>query len=492
MVLQKWTPSLLDKFIILSLSLIVIFYGWLYQGFAQDDAFITYRYAHNLVSGHGFVYNLNEPVLGTTTPFYSIILAMVALISGQEIRLISHLISSFSLWGAGLLLYYLGRNHNALWAGATAVVFITNPLLISAIGMETFFLLFLLLLTLQSYLAGKFKLAGILLGLLILTRYETAIFGGILGVHFFTRRKQLPFWLILSALLVAIWLAFAWYRFGNLIPNSAQVKLVEKEGYAFATGLLIWWAIYANQSFWYYALAPLILLGSYTIIRFKKLTSGYALILIWTIMYFSVASLVAGSFSWYYGPLMPGLAILIVWGVIFGAQLVGQLVYLPKWNLARSSIAAGLSVLVIGGLLMLQIFSAVTGWVKHEGRIIDSREILYRDIVEWLQQNADHNQSLAAGEIGILGYYSHMRIIDLRGLVTPSLLPALLQGRVATLKEVMASYKPDYLLTDEEVLIKAMLHYPHYRPVQTFREGTYILYKRQAPDEKINDVKIAQ
>ena len=31
-----------------------------------DDTYITFRYAINLAEGHGFVYNINEPVLGTT------------------------------------------------------------------------------------------------------------------------------------------------------------------------------------------------------------------------------------------------------------------------------------------------------------------------------------------------------------------------------------------------------------------------------------------
>jgi hypothetical protein len=138
----------------------------------------------------------------------------------------------------------------------------------------------------------------------------------------------------------------------------------------------------------------------------------------------------------------------------------------------------------ISGLIVLQILSATTGWVNYKGQIIDARESVYRDVAEWLLQNADPDQTLAVGEIGILGYYSHMRIIDLRGLVTPSLLPAMLQGRVATLTQAIDLYKPDYLLTDEEVLIKAMPRYPHYEPVQTFREGTYILYRQQVPDRQ--------
>src|SRR4051794_40743160 len=39
-----------------------------------DDAYITYRYALNLGDGHGFVYNVGDHVLGTTTPLWAAIL----------------------------------------------------------------------------------------------------------------------------------------------------------------------------------------------------------------------------------------------------------------------------------------------------------------------------------------------------------------------------------------------------------------------------------
>ena len=43
--------------------------------YAYDDAYITYRYARNLATGHGFVYNLGDLYLGTTTPLYTLLLA---------------------------------------------------------------------------------------------------------------------------------------------------------------------------------------------------------------------------------------------------------------------------------------------------------------------------------------------------------------------------------------------------------------------------------
>ena len=43
-----------------------------------DDAYITFRYSAHLAESGAFVYNANEPVLGTTTPLLTLLLAGAA------------------------------------------------------------------------------------------------------------------------------------------------------------------------------------------------------------------------------------------------------------------------------------------------------------------------------------------------------------------------------------------------------------------------------
>ena len=42
-----------------------------------DDAGITFRYARNLALGQGLVFNRGEHVLGTTTPLFAAVLAVL-------------------------------------------------------------------------------------------------------------------------------------------------------------------------------------------------------------------------------------------------------------------------------------------------------------------------------------------------------------------------------------------------------------------------------
>jgi hypothetical protein len=53
---------------------------------------------------------------------------------------------------------------------------------------------------------------------------------------------------------------------------------------------------------------------------------------------------------------------------------------------------------------------------------------------------------LATGEIGYLGYYSDMTILDVAGLVSPQLRPFVKQGYYESLARTIAAYSPDYVL----------------------------------------------
>jgi hypothetical protein len=467
--------------IILSLGIVVLAMAWLYRNFVQDDAFITYRYARNLANGYGFVYNFNEPLLGTTTPLYTLVLALLARLSGKDISEISYLLSVFSLWLSGVILYDIGKKNGLILAAAVALVYVSNPLLITAIGMETFFLIAILLLALKSYLAGKLNLTGLLLGLLILTRYETVLFAGILGVHFLVRRKRLPVWLASTTVIVTAWLIFAWYSFGHVIPRSAVAKmtvLTAGDGYPFALGAVIWWRIYGLHNGWYYALVPLALFGGYAAFRYQRYQEGYILILVWTGIYFGGASVVAGSFSWYYGPLMPGLSILLVGGIDFLTSFLAALAKRTYAQYSWQGLQNGIFVIVGMSLVTLQLSSWTQGWINYQGQIADVRYVVYREVAEWLNRHASTEASLATEEIGVLGYYTEWRIVDLRGLVTPGLLPWLAYGRVATLRKATELYSPNYVLTNEKMLIDALQDSADYQPVRSFGEEAYILFRR--------------
>ncbi len=53
---------------------------------------------------------------------------------------------------------------------------------------------------------------------------------------------------------------------------------------------------------------------------------------------------------------------------------------------------------------------------------------------------------MIADRIGYIGYFTNMRIIDLAGLVTPSLLPWVSAGAEEMLRQTLTLYAPDYVI----------------------------------------------
>lgn len=470
---RKW--RLVDLAVVFSLAALVLACAWIYRDFPQDDAFITYRYARNLARGQGFVYNPGEYVLGTTTPLYTMLLALLNRLSGQDLRVISHVLSMGSLWLGGLVLYRLGGELNPAPAAGSAVVYVTSPLLISNVGMETLFLLALALVAIHSYLAGRRVLAGVLLGLLLLTRYETVLLLAVLVVHDFIRRRRTPFWVSGAVLTFLPWAIFAVQSFGHVVPQSASAKLVERaagHGIPFAEGALVWWNVYLAQSRWYLVYLPLLLLGTYSLLRTRPIDTAFRLILAWSLSYFFLASLVAGSFSWYYGPLFPLFSILIALGARFVGEFAADVATLaPSLRQARVVLHSAFLFLVLLGIVALQVSSWLAGWVLHEGRVTDTRYVCHREVAQWLSREGGEGASLAALEIGVIGYYTELRIVDLFGLVTPEIAPWLSQGTGQVVERAIASFQPDYVLN---------ISAEGYESIQTFGSGRCVLYGRDS------------
>ena len=144
-----------------------------------DDAFITFRYARNLASGNGLVFNLGERVEGVTSLSWTLLLAAV-----EALRLPVEP-AAFVLGVAFALLalresYLLGR---ALGASAGACLAATALLavhgrfwLVAGNGLEGGLFAFLAVLVARKTIEGADgRLIGALLGLLFMTRPESLL-----------------------------------------------------------------------------------------------------------------------------------------------------------------------------------------------------------------------------------------------------------------------------------------------------------------------------
>jgi hypothetical protein len=428
----------------LALALFAGLFFTIHASFVQDDAFITYRYARNLSQGLGFVYNPNERVLGTTTPLFTLVLAAGGFVSKVDVVTVSLVIGALSLWiGAGTL-YQLGQAHSKSLGLAVALIYITNPLLSQFVGMESYFLVCLLLLAAWAYIGQRWRLASLLCGLLVLVRYEMVLLLGLLTVIDFRTNRRLRYWLLPGLAPVVLWMVFAWVQFGSPVPLSARAKL-SASLVPFAVGAGLYEYSFVSTFQPDFVVLVLFIMGVVAALVLRRLPRGYEVIILFGLVYFCVASTVAGSFPWYYAPLLPAFAVMVAGGMQLVSDLPGAVH--RGWNAHQRDVLGGrLRWPILAGAVAIQLVFWRNDYKLQQRQVFDSRYMPYMQVAEWLNANAAPHQALATYEIGYLGYFTDMTIIDLEGLVTPGLSTWVKEGGDAMLAHGLQLYAPDFVI----------------------------------------------
>src|SRR5687768_11074670 len=159
-----------------------------------DDTYITFRYSLNLASGHGFVYNLGDPVLGTTAPLWAIVLALCAE-AGLPIEQASLVIALVCDAASAFLLFHmlrsLGFGAAIPLAGALIFLGFFDYLSLARSGMESSFFVFLVLGALSSIASKRSVAAAVFTSLAVLTRPEGVLLLGLLPAALLYYRADL-------------------------------------------------------------------------------------------------------------------------------------------------------------------------------------------------------------------------------------------------------------------------------------------------------------
>ena len=203
-----------------------------------DDAFITFRYARNLASGDGLVFNLGERVEGATSLSWTLLLAAAETlrlpIEGSALVL-GVAFAVLALREAYLLGRRLGASPAACLAAVALVAVHGRFWLVAANGLEGGLFAFLVVLVVRKTVEeADARLIGALLGLLFMTRPESlAILPLVVGYQFFgtaasgdrSASKGRTAAIGVAALAI-IGAATIWRLgyYGALLPNSVAAK----------------------------------------------------------------------------------------------------------------------------------------------------------------------------------------------------------------------------------------------------------------------------
>ncbi len=255
---RRWGRLRDTQLVIWFILLLLVGYG-IYQSISlawlSDDAFISYRYAKNLIEGHGLVFNAGERVEGYTNFLWTILIA-VAMALGSEPILPSHVLSIGSYLVTALVLVVLSIR---LWRSAGGPSRLIIPIaafmwlvqydahVYATSGLETAWATMLTMVAYALLITGdsprRALIAGLMLTLGMLSRPDGMIFF-LLAVPYvvllFQRRwtSLAAYVLPMVIIYVPYWLLRYQY-YGYPFPNTYYAKSVSIPYYS--QGLAYLW-----------------------------------------------------------------------------------------------------------------------------------------------------------------------------------------------------------------------------------------------------------
>lgn len=410
--------------LMLAVSIYALFANWAY-----DDPYITYRYARNLAAGQGFVYNSGERVLSTTTPLFTLLLALVYPL-WSDLPHAANLISTASLAVGGLLLWDLARSWNTPLAGwAMLFLYPLFPLVVTTTGSETPLYLALSIGAYAAYARQRLSLTAVLAALAALARPDAILVAVILGADYGVRqwrnrkneaepshtRGRFP-WpaLLVFASILGAWGLFATLYFGDPLPvtlGAKQAQGVLNISTTFAPGLISKVLLVYGSNPLYWVLAGFAFIGTAWALAQR---SRWWLFATWPVLYFlGYTVLGVSSYYWYYAPLVPGFIVFSALGVEACARFIGRAGERAK-GLEAERTARWATVIL---LLVLVPWQSYT--LYRASRFTDKRREVYQAAGEWLAANTRLDDRVGLLEIGMIGYYANRPVVDFAGLLQP-------------------------------------------------------------------------
>ncbi|NIM01176.1 MAG: hypothetical protein GTN89_10075 [Acidobacteria bacterium] len=437
-----------------------------------DDPLITLTYAKNISVGNGFVFNQGDPVLGTTTPLFALVVGLLMAVLPVPGTAIAVWLSALCWVGLIWSLYVCRDAFRipaglAAWIGAT----ITASGWVAHLGMEAYPFALLLVATLGAVYGGRPLLAGVLGGLLFLTRGEGILLFGLAAAagtwiwwrddrEDSTSLLRMPPFLMAAGFLIplGLWSLYAMPTFGNIFPNTLAAKIAQVD-----SGL---WPAFQTR-----------LIGDWVPGWKIGPSLGPALFNVFFLL--AIAGLVRAARE------HPRLLILPVWGLAYGAGYA--LLGVPGYPWYRLPIEFVLIVLVgigLGGLAALCGADHTQAWRRRAAFVpgavaivvlalggsledirrppVHDKDRAYLKMAEWFDTHGTEGERIAYMEIGYLGYYTDLGIVDLVGLVTPEI-----TSRVAA-RDFTSGFwelEPEYLVSLERSrFILPILDNPEFAP----------------------------
>lgn len=393
-----------------------------------DDSYIFYRYAGNLAHGHGAVYNPGERVEGYSSPLWLGVLALATRLGADPEPVSKGIGLAFGFAGLlvlGLALIRSGARPGL--AGAAALVIAAFPTahlyLVSGLETPAFCAALVIAACAGAVHEGPRRLPVIIPATIAVAwlRPEGVAMAVILTIGWMRRlrgreRWILPAW-VAGGIVALLAMRFAYY--GSWLPNTWNVKLPplvhlfeSHDRDAFPAMVRAW-----RHNLWsgFDEAGGIVVIGLALPALASRDWPGVAALV--AITGFGLVALMPGDWMPGHRFALPFMALAIVaatWTVDHAVE---------RW--AARGRGAGWA---LSGVIVLWVLrSTIAGiddwrnWVEVPGHPPLAAQRTYVPIGKWVKEHARPDQTLLAYEIGAVGYASGLHVVDLEGLVTPSI-----------------------------------------------------------------------
>lgn len=410
-------------------------------GLALDDGYIHLTFARNLMRGLGLAYNPGEPVAGTTSPFWTLLLA--ASFNESWLTWAAIFWGSFFYAATGALVcwiaFRLGLNGPAaLLAGAMTLL--TGRLVwAGASGMEICAFAFCSLCGAYSHIldrrdgapgirtafimgiASGFRPEAYLLYALSLADHALSFDAAGRAFHLTLKphlNRRTIAALAVFAAIISPYVIFCLLTNGHPFPNTYYAKM--NENFQTTRAIYVMKIVNAHLDGHYglfYALAPIgalaMMIRTYAGEWGGRLAAHARILWLWPLAVVLHGVLFNASllphFERYAMPILP-------FSILLAAVAFDDLVRTVRKKFGRRS-----GVLLASIIAAISIGAAASGlpqWIAYSTRSVRNINDMQVSVGRWLHEHTPPDSVVATHDVGAIAYFGQRRVIDVLGLVT--------------------------------------------------------------------------
>lgn len=413
----------------------------------QEDSFITWRVARNLVQYGVIGFNGDERISASTTHLYVFITAFFQLIFSENfiypLLTFSGIFFAIGSWWLAKILFPIDVMKRGLFV---LLLNITPPALTASfLGMEYGILFFLYNGLIYFGFFKSRKWAYFLFPILLLwTRVDTVIFLGIFFLADLYLKRKINFIYILGGIIgVVTVVGFNYLYFGEIVNHTITAKKIAYKNlikdnttqhllyqWAYYGGLIKKYSIYTF--FLFVAFLSFLCFAVFKIIKDKKVGMQktkvvLVLILVFALAKITIFSLFKAYFDWYYW--LPR--------VFLFAIVLYYFLNVNIWK--RKSVFVGIVLVFIASCFLQMIQSYTIGYMEERQRMTIATDIN--------KDQVSLEKSILLEPAGIIPFYTQLYTYDEVGLVNERINDEMLNDENYWWINSVNKFHPDYILT---------------------------------------------